>query len=180
MSISELKRLVPPPENPFEVGTLAQWREIEAQLDTNLPRDYREFVFAYGSGLFAGFYRIYNPFAASEFINLLTQGKRVCQYNRESRRSFPKRFPYPYYPEVGGLLPWGNDQNGNDYFWLTDGPPTKWIVVQDENRGTGLRRQAYSLTEFLVGILQRNLKALASGYPRQSDYKFEQLNSSQG
>ena len=46
-----------------------------------------------------------------------------------------------------GGMPWGgitgipvaslfaHDTNGNDYFWLTEGPPTKWIVVQDENRG---------------------------------------------
>ncbi len=122
MAIAELKELVPPPATPFEVGTLAQWREVEAELGTALPRDYRDFVFAYGSGLFAGLYRVYNPFAASEYIALVAQGRRVCGYNRESRRSYPERFPYPYFPEPGGLLPWGNDENGNDYFWLTEGP----------------------------------------------------------
>src|SRR5258708_2505206 len=103
MSIVELKKLVPPPSKPFEVGTLAQWRKIEDQLGMKLPRDYRAFVFAYGSGLFAGLYRVYNPFAASEHTALLSQSKRVCDYNRESQRSFPKRFPYPYHPEPGGL-----------------------------------------------------------------------------
>src|SRR5438128_2571968 len=131
MAIAELKKLVPPPATPFEVGSLAQWREVEAELGTRLPRDYRDFVFAYGSGLFAGLYRVYNPFGADEYMALVTQGRRVCGYNRESQWSDPKRFPYPYFPEPGGLLPWGNDENGNDYFWLTEGPPTKWVVVQD-------------------------------------------------
>src|SRR5690242_19716466 len=127
MSVAELKKLVPPPSKPFEVGPLSQWREIEDQLEVRLPRDYREFVFAYGSGLFASFYRIYNPFAANEYTALLPSIKRICDIDRESQREYPKRFPYPYYPEAGGLLPWGNDENGNDYFWLTEGPPTKWI-----------------------------------------------------
>src|SRR6266404_2309328 len=119
MSMADLKKLVTPPAKPFEVGTLSQWQKYEQKLGTRLPDDYRKFVFAYGSGLFAGFYRVYNPFAASEYIALLSQVERVCGYNRESQRSFPKRFPYPYFPELGGLLPWGNDENGNDYFWLT-------------------------------------------------------------
>jgi hypothetical protein len=178
MSISELIKLVPPPPKPFEVGTLGQWREIEERLGVKLPRDYREFVFAYGSGLFAGLYRVYNPFAASEYIALLPQGKRVCDMNRECQRSSPERFPYPYYPEPGGLLPWGNDENGNDYYWLTEGLPTKWVVVQDNNRGEGIRVQPYSMTGFLVGILSRKIKPLASGYPRKSVFKFEPWDTS--
>jgi hypothetical protein len=93
MSITDLKKLVPPPSKPFEVDTLAQWGEIEQRLGTKLPDDYRQFVFAYGTGLFAGLYRVYNPFAACEYVSLLPQGKRVCDYNRESQRSFPERFP---------------------------------------------------------------------------------------
>src|SRR5262245_46610840 len=116
MSIADLRKLVSPPPRPFEVGTLAQWRKIEDQLGAELPRDYREFVFTYGSGLFAGLCRVYNPFAASEYIALVPQSKRVCDANRQSQQSNPKRFPYPYFPDPGGLLPWGNDENGNDYF----------------------------------------------------------------
>jgi hypothetical protein len=179
MSLADLKKLVPPPAKPFEVGSLPQWRKIEERLGTKLPRDYREFVFTYGSGLFAGFYRVYNPFAASEYIGLLPQSKRVCGINREAQRSFPSRFPYPYYPDPGGLLPWGNDENGNDYFWLIEGPPTKWVVVQDNNRGEGIRIQPYSMTGFLTEILHRRIKPLASGYPRKADYHFEQWDTSQ-
>jgi hypothetical protein len=49
MSITELMQLVPPPIKPFEAGTLAQWHKIEDQLGTKFPRDYRDFIFAYGS-----------------------------------------------------------------------------------------------------------------------------------
>lgn len=173
MSLAELMQLVPPPDEPFEVGTLKQWRSVEKKLGTELPTDYREFVFAYGSGLFAGLYRVYNPFAASEYTALIPSAERVCGYNRVSQQSDPERFPYPYFPEAGGLLPWGNDENGNDYFWLTEGSPSEWVVVQDNNRGEGIRVQPYTMTAFLVAILERKVKALASGYPRKSDRVFQ-------
>ena len=170
-------KIVAPPAKPFEVGTLAEWSSIEQQLGTQLPSDYRDFVFAYGTGLFARFYRVYNPFAVSKYIALLPQSKLVCDYNRESQRSFPERFPYPYFPEAGGLLPWGNDENGNDYFWLTEGPPNRWVVVQDENRGDGIRVHPCSMTSFLVAILQRRIQALAGGYPTSTDYTFQPWDS---
>lgn len=173
VAIEELTRLVLPPTSPSEVGTLADWRKLETRLGVKLPADYRAFVFAYGSGLFAGLYRVYNPFAASEYTNLLSSADRVFGYNRESQRSDPKRFPYPYFPDHGGLLPWGNDENGNDYFWLTKGAPAKWVVVQDNNRGNGITVQPFSMTGFLVAVLEKRVKALASGYPRKSHFKFE-------
>jgi len=173
-----ITKLVHPPEKPLEVGTFARWRKYEAQLGIKLPPDYRRFVFAYGSGLFADFYRIYNPFAASESTALVTKAKHVCDFNRESQRNFPERFPYPYFPEPGGLLPWGNDENGNDYFWLTQGAPSKWVVVQDENRGKGIRVQPYTMTAFLVAILQRKTRALAGGYPKKQHLVFEPWDTS--
>jgi hypothetical protein len=173
MSFTELSRLVAPPDTPQEVGTLAEWSSIESQLGMTLPGDYREFVFAYGTGLFANFYRVYNPFASSQYIALIPSVTRVCGYNRESQKSFPDRFPYPYYPDANGLLPWGNDVNGNDYFWLTDGSPNEWRVVQDENRGNGILVHPLSMTEFLTSILKGETTPLAGGYPLGEDYVFQ-------
>jgi len=144
-------------------------------LGVKLPREYREFVLAYGSGLFAGFYRVYNPFAESPYLNLASSIQRICAMNREIQLSDlnHKRFPLPYFPPAGGLLPWGNDENGNDYYWLTSGPSSRWCVVQQENRGTGIKVHPYSMVEFLIAILQKKVKALASGYPRRECFKFE-------
>ena len=57
---------------------------------------------------------------------------------RETERDWPHRVPYPIYPDQPGLLPWGNDENGNDYYWLTEGAPDTWRVLSDEVRGEGL------------------------------------------
>lgn len=173
MSLSRLIQLVTPPKNPFEIGTLEEWHERESQIGVSLPADYREFVFTYGTGLFAGFYRIYNPFAASQTMSLMESITRVCEQNRISQQSFPERFPYRYFPEPCGLIPWGNDENGNDYFWLPDGLPETWNVVQDENRGSGLVRQPFIMTEFLVSVLEGKTKPLASDYPHEDDFVFD-------
>lgn len=178
MSISELKRLVPPPKAPREVGTMAEWRQVEQKLGIKLPRDYRAFVFAYGSGLFAGFYRVYNPFARGKYTSLVSSVKRICDMERETRKDRGgDYFPLGIFPEPEGLLPWGNDENGNDYYWHTSGSPTSWRVVQNENRGRGLHAQPFSMTGFLVAVLNRKVRALASGYPRKDNLVFESHSS---
>lgn len=173
MPIETLTRLVPPPARPTEVGTPEQWRDIEKRLGTKLPNDYREFVFAYGSGLFARFYRVYNPFAASESIALLPQVRTVCEMERGFKESYPERVPYPIFPEPGGVLPWGNDENGNYYFWVTKGEPDEWTVAENEVRGHGYRRHPYSMTDSLTHVLQGKVQALASDYPEKQDMVFD-------
>ena len=174
MSIDQLKELVAPPDTPSEVGTLSQWRDYERSLGVELPSDYREFVFTYGSGLFASFYRIYNPFAASQHIALLSSVTRVCKYNRESQQKYPNRFPFPYFPEKDGLLPWGNDENGNDYFWRTSGSADAWHVVEDENRGSGIKSHVgFTFADFLLSIMNKETEPLAGDYPSEEDYVFE-------
>ena len=144
------------------------------KLGLKLPADYRKFIDTYGSGLFADFYMVYNPFASSELINLIVCVNRVCGYNRTSQTSNPSRFPYPYFPEPNGLLPWGRDENGNDYFWLRKGSPATWQVVQDSNRGSGILLQPYTMTGFLAGVLEGKVKALASHYPNSESHTFTQ------
>ena len=173
MSLSRLIQLVPPPSIPSEVGTFEAWGQLESEIGVSLPPDYRDFVFAYGTGLFAGFYRIYNPFASSQYMSLSKSIARICDQNRVSQQFFPDRFPYPYFPEPCGLIPWGNDENGNDYFWLAEGPTETWNVVQDENRGIGISKQPFTMTGFLVSVLEGKTKPLAGDYPLEDDFVFE-------
>ena len=55
MAIQELSAVVKPPPKPLETGGRTEWRAIEEQLETGLPRDYREYVLSYGTGLLSGF-----------------------------------------------------------------------------------------------------------------------------
>jgi hypothetical protein len=173
MSFTALKSLVPPPTQPFEVGSFEQWQSFEKQLGLTLPSDYRDFVFAYGSGLFARFYRIYNPFSNSEWINLRSSVQRTCGWILETKRDWPDHVPYDIYPACPGLLPFGNDENGNNYYWLTKGSPDSWPVIQDEVRGDGFFRHDCSMTDFFCGVLNGKIEPLAGGYPNTEDCVFE-------
>ena len=173
VSIARLTAMVPPPRRPFEVERVDRWRTVEVKLGLTLPTDYQDFIFAYGSGLFARFYRIYNPFAASELTNLATSIDRVCRALNEIKRDWPEQVPHSIYPDSPGLLPWGNDENGNDYYWLTLGPPNTWHVVSDEVRGEGLRHYECNMTDFLSDILTGKITALAGDYPHDQDRIFK-------
>jgi hypothetical protein len=173
MPIELLKKIVPPPTRPSEVGSFQQWQAVEHELGLVLPTDYREFVVTYGSGLFAQFYRVYNPFAASKYTALATSVQRVCAAAREIKCEWPDQVPYPIYPEQPGLVPWGNDENGNDYYWLTEGASDTWRVLSDEVRGEGFRDYGCTMTEFLARVLLGEIEALAGDYPRDENRVFE-------
>ena len=148
MSIERLLKLVPPPAEPYDVGPASEWPSFEKQLGTKLPSDYREFVLHYGTGLFAGLYLVYNPFAKSPYMSLL----RCVQEQPEIASPTDE---YSFFPEKGGLLPWGKDENGNFYYWRPAGKPDKWTVVQCEERGDGYMAHDLGMSEFLLGVLAR-------------------------
>lgn len=165
MSLAALKKVVPPPKLPDVVDFDARWKEFEKTHKRKLPRDYRDLVRTYGDGLLAGFYLLYSPLAESPWLNLAAVQERETQDLLQLRGSSPDRCPFPIYPEPGGLYPWGGDENGNTYFWLTSGPTNTWPVVQYEPRGTGFLRHDCSVTAFLTGVWKGEIQALAGGYP---------------
>jgi hypothetical protein len=160
-SLSKLLALVPPPKRPKEVGAPARWARAEAKLGVQLPDDYRQFVHAYGSGLFAGFYVIHTPCAKNPYANLV-EYVRLIGPHIESH----ERLPFAVHPARPGLLVWGHDENGNYYYWLTKGDPDRWTVVTESVRGTGFAKHRCSMVEYLLRVQQIKIRPLASGYPR--------------
>jgi hypothetical protein len=163
---------VPPPGKPVDVGSLEDWRAAERELGLALPSDYRDFIFTYGTGLFARFFRLYNPFATGA-MGLLPSVQETCEWRRRTKRDFPERVPYPIYPESPGILPWGNDENGHDYYWFTQGAPDQWTVLSDNVRGSGFAEHRCSLTEYLTGILLGRIKPLAADCFTEEDRVFK-------
>ncbi len=58
-------------------------------------------------------------------------------FARHDEGCLPDRPTYPIWPESGGLLSWGGDNNANTYFWLTDGAGDFWPVVSSDPREHG-------------------------------------------
>jgi hypothetical protein len=169
MTVADLTALIPPPVTAKQVGTLVEWQAVERELGIILPSDFRDFVLTYGTGQLGNFYSVWNPFAGPEFIEHVL---RICGFERKSKQEFPQYFPYPIYPECPGFLPWGSDDNGNYYGWLTGGPADRWPVLSNAIRGEGYRLHDLAMTEYLAGVFRGEISPLASGYPRLEDFVF--------
>jgi len=151
MSLRELIKVMPAPKLPTEVGSEEELRLVERELGVKFPQDYREFVHAYGSGSIEDFIRVLNPFSASDRLGFVPRAKKLCDILRGLREM--DIVPYPVYPDKGGLLPWGWDDNGNNLFWLASGKPDKWSTVLGAGRGHKWERFNYPMTTFLAKVL---------------------------
>src|SRR4051794_25924945 len=114
MAIEELVAVLPPPSQPLEVGSLEQWKQVEATLHMQFPPDLYDFCVQYGSGLIAGI-TVYNPFspAYESAVN------RMLAIFRGLRNDLSEgSVPFPLFPERPGLFPVGKEDNGGTMFWL--------------------------------------------------------------
>lgn len=150
MTIDTLIKVLAPPPKPFEAFN-GPWEPIEVELGLALPQDYKDFIRHYGSGYFVEFLSIYVPRSRNPNLRLERIVREVCE-GLASVIPLDEP-PYPYWPNPGGLLPFGGTDNGDELFWLTRGAPDDWkVVVQD--RGLG-RFETFDcdLTEFLAGLI---------------------------
>jgi len=176
MSIRELCKLVPPPTAPAAVPARPNWSDIEEGIGVTLPRDYKQFVELYGTGLFAGLIRIFNAFEPDPYGELNSSIVRISAYLRQRRSDYgAKVVPYEVYPSRPGLMAFGNDENGNELQWYTKGRPNQWSVVVLEGRGGRWQEFDCTMTEFLTRALTKEIrcKIWPRGWPRKSTRTFE-------
>ena len=98
MGIDSLKTILSPPVDPQEVALTDDWEAIEKQLSTPLPKDYKAFVRAYGTGTINHFIVVYNPFSRNKFVRLVERGQRLLQSLATLISDFPEYYPHVVYP----------------------------------------------------------------------------------
>ena len=150
MTIENLIKVVPPPAMPDEAYS-GSWGAIEADLGTELPQDYKDFVRLYGHGNFMEFLAVHVPVSWSPYVTLQSEVRKICDTVRIVGSAYDN-LPFPLWPEPGGLLPFGKTDFGDFLFWSPRGRPDDWgVVVWD--RGMG-HYEAFScdLTDFLAGL----------------------------
>lgn len=167
MSLGELVKLVPPPAAPVFAGPIERRAEIEAELGLTLPQDIVDYALVYGSG---GFYRqfaVLNPFDP----NYMTWVRDISDLFREMKViNGDEYYPYPIYPNRPGLLRWGTDLDGDQMFWLTEGPSDSWpLILWDRDSGPeeSWQRLDMTVTEFLVGIFSNTIQCVLWGPEQQ-------------
>jgi hypothetical protein len=152
VTIDDLTGLVPPPAQP--VGADCDWALAEEALGLRLPADFKALVSRYGVGQF-GDIGLWDKLTGgvSSFVKLAYRDR---DHIRQLREEFPEDFPYPFYPEPGGLLEWASTGTGSRLCWLTEGEPDGWPVVV-WNLREGAHRSDLGAVDLLHAFLGRRL-----------------------
>src|SRR5215471_8644139 len=132
------------------------WAEIERGIGLRLPADYKLLSEAFPSGWVRGFVRLRKPDRPSDGAQRLLGEFAMDQLwtLRAWRSERQGRFPYPLYPEPGGLLSWGAIAAGGYAFWLTApaDEPDSWPVVIASQDCDAWARFDGPVSEFLVEV----------------------------
>ncbi len=131
------------------------WPEIEESVGLRLPEDYKLLVESLPDGWFREFVRLLRPEKSREGWLEFPDSYNVnrLQDMRQWRSDGRGVFPYPIYPEPGGLLPWGTAIRGALFFWLTGpGEPDDWPVITATVEWDYWDRFDGTVCEFLVEV----------------------------
>lgn len=162
-AVSKLARLLrADPRGPHQA---LEWERCRSEIGLELPADYRQFTDVFGCGSINDEFGVVSPFdyrlPGSHFKNfskILTEtfegaGSAIA----EMREAWPAYFPYPVFPEAGGLIAWGTNTNGDMCFWETASPdPEKWTVVvwlRGASPEQAWIRTGAGMVEFLIDIV---------------------------
>ncbi len=142
------------------------WNDVEEALGTNLPADYKDLIGDGFACIFDEELFISSPFDPNPGLNLLLTAAATAFSLAYVRADYPEAYPYPIYPEPGGLLGWGMDGGGGQYHWATaPRDPDTWTVVVSgrpvsdpyvQDQGVGLR-------SYLSALASGEIRAAALG-----------------
>ena len=169
MAIECLKAVLQPPAKPADTSGDETWEEVEKELGTRLPEDYKSFVDSFGTGSINHYIVVFNPFSSNQFVNLIKRCRDDSEGLGRLRDEFPQQYLHDLFPSSGGLLPFASTDNGEVLYWKTDGPPDQWTVVVYESRGPKYCCFDGSMTDFLVALLTRSTdcEVLPQSFPNE-------------
>ncbi|WP_189945483.1 hypothetical protein [Streptomyces roseolus] len=128
------------------------WAAEEARLGTALPVDYKQLAEAFGEGAFDGWLRLYVPGSGGHGSDLVGNAFGLAEHVR-AHGGAPWE-PYAVYPAPGGLLQWGDTEQADTFYWLTEGrDPDRWPIVAVEDDFDSWVRFDGTITEFLYRLL---------------------------
>jgi hypothetical protein len=151
--IENLHRLVQPPANPN--GAAGDWSACEEELRIQLPEDYKDFISLYGSGTLCRLFEISSPFSSPRLWQTTVRDWWV-RWTRIYDIWVPVSgsAPYPRFPAVPGLLPWGTYGTANILSWYTVGEPHQWHVVYLERHAGFVKVPGVGFADFLIAALE--------------------------
>lgn len=117
-AIENLFGLAPPPAQPKGINFV--WPDVELLLGCSLPKDFKDTVTCYGSGVF-------QP-SAIQLCNYLDRNFNYCDHLLIAARNIlGDDAPQPLFPNVDGLLPFASQ--GVDTVFLWNPAVNPWQVI---------------------------------------------------
>ena len=147
------------------------WPAVEASIGSRLPADYRSLVEALPDGAFRDLVRVNRPgdqqHPGTEFLGYYAGWLDTWRAWRAAGRG---TFPYPIFPEPGGLLPWATGPRMAPVFWLT-GPddPDHWPVILVDPGFQQWGRHPGPASAFLLDALTGRFDTTPFGFTLSSD-----------
>ena len=135
-------------------------QSFDKEIYYKLPEDYHKYIWAYGWGVICKTLFVYNPFIESPFFNLFIQTSVMRDsYNylkdKHGIMGNNEGYPFTFYPEHDGLLPFGRTDFGYELYWQTHSNE-KWNIVVYPSSSVYLIYDM-TMTEFLYKILTQQI-----------------------
>jgi hypothetical protein len=166
LSLSLLERALPGlREHRLPVRRNIDWGRIESLLGTPLPSDFVELSECYPPLIIDEFLALHMPVAGEE--DEFVAGAKGIIENLASLRDSDMSHGHVPFPEKGGLIPWGDSDEGDMFYWRTVGDsPDEWTVVLSGS-WDDWPQFPVSLTEYLAGLISGTVPAegLPQGWP---------------
>jgi len=137
--LERLTRLLPSPQ---AAVAGPPWQQSRTEVGFDFPSDYRAFVDRYGGGQIGTSNSlrcfVYAPSSIPVRPGIPTGFKGFVEWHvsyiapmfEGCHEDYWGGTVYPMYPEPGGLLTWGENEQGDLFWWLTEGDdPDRWPVV---------------------------------------------------
>jgi hypothetical protein len=156
--LDDLRRIAPPPAEP--TGRVPDFERARAELGFDLPGDYVALVGEWGAGEFDDFVGLNEPGHPNPNLELVREA-RGWEWAMREILDQGEQLAFPPEIEVGGLLAWGADANGDPCFWhVRSEDPASWVIVIQEARGPDWHLYDGGLVDFLVDFLEGRERVL--------------------
>lgn len=140
----------------LSAGPGPNWETVERSLDgLSLPSDYKRLVDRFPHGRFKELVMVIRPgIQGGSWDDYLGYYASRLDTIRAWRAGGFGTYPYPLYPEEGGLLPWGASPRSSLFFWLTEGAdPDAWTVVWADKAYEKWGAYPATMSEFLLRVV---------------------------
>jgi hypothetical protein len=144
--------------------TSFDWPAMESSLGLHLPNDYKYLVEVFPDGTFQDLLHVNRPGdhhqPRTDFLGFYAYTLEDMRHLRSDRGSFP----YPIFPEPGGLLPWASGPRREPFFWLTQAEdPNTWPVVTADYDFTEWREFPGTACQLLIEVVEGRFDASLFG-----------------